>query len=63
MDTEPILWTDAIESLLAEGFNRNKVYKALGDLLDGELDLPQVDDTERVISQAEFERARENASS
>lgn len=56
--TEKILWTDALEELEAEGIPESQARVALGTLLDGELELPQEDDQERVITRAELDRVR-----
>lgn len=56
--SEPILWTDALAELEAEGIPENQARLGLGTLLEGELELPQVDDQERVISRAELDRVK-----
>lgn len=53
-----IEWTEAIDMLKAEGHG-DELYHALGSLLDGELELEQEDDRERVISEAELDRVRD----
>lgn len=59
MTNEPIKWTDAYRTLRNEGATIVQARFALGTLLDGELELEQQDDTERVITAAELQRARQ----
>lgn len=54
-----IKWTHAIDQLKDQGFTTEATYFGLGKLLDGELELEQIDNEERVISPAELSQAKE----
>lgn len=54
----PTTWTDAYKQLRNDGYTITEARIALGKLLDGELELEQVDGQERIITQAELEQAK-----
>lgn len=56
-----IKWTDAYKAIRNDGYTIVEARFGLGSLLDGELELPQADNAERVITEAELDRAREAA--
>ncbi|HLS01166.1 MAG TPA: hypothetical protein VK054_04185 [Beutenbergiaceae bacterium] len=51
--TEQILWTTALDEITAITRDENQTRLILGTLLDGDLELPQTDNEERVITQSE----------
>lgn len=53
-----MLWSEALHTLISKGYSELEVKDAMFIIIeDRELDLPQKDDEERVISEAEFNMA------